>query len=167
MKKMNYKKAASYVTLFMLTACTRTCVGLPELGSKNRPVKIYINGKGRDNQLLHSNIADFSSCLEEHTHYSIQMEVVAGYKLAIAALQREDAEFTFIPFDLFEIKETKAFLEKFAEVEVTPKITLNAVYRKTLKEKVAALLVESIHLCAQKNSSVADAVLGKRVTLTK
>lgn len=78
-----------------LLGCTRTCVGTPELGSKQRPVRFYLDGWTRKDDSLVA-FSAMSRCLEENTGYRISFEIAADEKAVAAALGREEADLGYL-----------------------------------------------------------------------
>ncbi|MCA2959444.1 MAG: PhnD/SsuA/transferrin family substrate-binding protein [Silvanigrellales bacterium] len=89
----------------LLVACTRTCVGTPELGSKQRPIRFYLNSWAGERE----SVAVFSvltACLERQAGYRVRFEVAASERAVASALGRGDAQFgTLSAFGFVEAAE--------------------------------------------------------------
>lgn len=76
----------------VLMACTRTCVGTPELGSKQQPIRFTLDGWAGERE----SVAVFSAltaCLERQSGYRVSFEVAANERAVASALGRGDAQF--------------------------------------------------------------------------
>lgn len=80
-----------------LVGCTRTCVGMPELGSKGRPVSFYVAGvssdlEGADSLKQSASFDATARCLEQKSGYRVSFEIVSDEKAIYSALSRGDAD---------------------------------------------------------------------------
>lgn len=80
---------------FALVACTQTCVGLPELGSKKRPVRFYLDGWDPRFESVQP-LKRLSACLETYSGYRVAFEIAADEKAVGAAMGRGEADFGFM-----------------------------------------------------------------------
>lgn len=79
----------------ILLGCTRTCVGSPELGSKDQPVSIYLtrqNDTDLSRQEVQSSFEAASRCIERATGYRSRFEAVSDDNAVYSALARGDAD---------------------------------------------------------------------------
>lgn len=99
-KKLTYKSIFRYLKLFFftitITACTRTCVGIPELGSKEAPVRFVLPDTGQDITSLQPFIDSFQSCMETTSGYRVIFDVVANERAAASALETGEAHFGYV-----------------------------------------------------------------------
>ncbi len=82
----------SLITIIFLLGCTRTCVGVPELGSKQRPIRFYLDGWARTESGTEP-FARFSQCIEAQSGFRVSIEIAGDEKAVSAALGRGDAQF--------------------------------------------------------------------------
>lgn len=75
----------------VLVACTRTCVGAPELGSKQRPVRFFLDGWARDRESL-GMFSLLSACLERQSGYRVSFEIAANERAVASALGRGEVQ---------------------------------------------------------------------------
>lgn len=83
--------AISFASASLLVACTKTCVGLPEIGSKHRPVRFYMDGWAHKDESLEP-FRILSDCLEASTGYRFSFEIAADEKAVASALARGEAQ---------------------------------------------------------------------------
>lgn len=76
----------------ILSACSKTCVGLPEVGSKQRPVRFYMDGWTHKEDSLEL-FRKLSECLETASGYRVSFEIAADEKAVASALGRGEAQF--------------------------------------------------------------------------
>jgi ABC-type phosphate/phosphonate transport system substrate-binding protein len=81
------------VSSVLLVACTRTCVGNPELGSRRFPVRFSLGTQGRPQPEALENI---SNCIESAVGFRVRFEVAADEKAAAAVLGRGEAHFSYL-----------------------------------------------------------------------
>ena len=81
-----------FLAPLVLLACTKTCVGLPEVGSKQRPVRFYMDGWSRKEESLET-FRRLSSCMENASGYRVSFEIAADEKAVASALGRAEAQF--------------------------------------------------------------------------
>lgn len=78
-----------------LVGCTRACVGVPELGSKKRPVRFYIDGWDQNDESVRP-FKRLSSCIEDVAGYRVAFEIAADERAVAAALGRQEADLGFM-----------------------------------------------------------------------
>ncbi len=78
--------------LISLTGCTKMCLGHKELGSKNLPIKFYIDGSL---YLTHDENAqnNFEKCLEKQTGYKVEINYTTDQKTLVNLLAHGTAQF--------------------------------------------------------------------------
>lgn len=90
----SYKSALKLILCATaLSGCTRTCVGLPELGSKSHPVKFYMDGWSGDSL---EPFQALTACLENNAGYRVNFEIAADEKSVSSALSRGEADLGFM-----------------------------------------------------------------------
>lgn len=73
-------------------ACTRTCVGTPELGSKQQPIRFSLDGWAGERESV-AVFSTLTACLERQSGYRVSFEVAASERAVASALGRGDAQF--------------------------------------------------------------------------
>jgi len=79
------------MTSALLMACTRTCVGASELGSKQRPVRFFLDGWARERDSL-AVFSTLTTCIERKTGYRVSFEIAANERAVASALGRAEIQ---------------------------------------------------------------------------
>ncbi len=86
-------RAVPVCSVFALVSCTRACVGIPEVGSKRTPVRLFLaSASPVDKEKLNS----ISQCVELAAHYRVQFEVAADERAVLSALGRGEAHLAYL-----------------------------------------------------------------------
>lgn len=76
-----------------LVACTRTCVGFPEVGSKRSPVRLFLASQ---TPIAQDELRKVEQCLETESQYRVQFEVAADERAVVSALGRGEAHLAYL-----------------------------------------------------------------------
>ncbi len=88
-----YQRFFPLLSLVGIVACTRTCVGIPEIGSQQTPVRLFLSSRlPLDKEVLDT----ASQCIENAVRYRVRFEVVADERAALSALGRGEAHIAYL-----------------------------------------------------------------------
>lgn len=128
---------ALFVSLFCLVACTRTCVGIPELGSKKRPVRFYLDGWNRSDESVLP-FQNISACVEDRAGYRVSFEIAADEKAVASAVGRGEADLGLMTaFGSLESSESSQFQTLLVVTKRGEPSTRSVILGKTSRWRVA------------------------------